>query len=86
MIYEVQMPRLGITMEEGMIVNWFKKEGEKVKRGEPLLEIVTEKVSYVIEATVSGLVRKINYAVEDIVKVGETMAIIEVDEGAQEEV
>ena len=82
MIYEVQMPKLGLTMEEGMIVSWFKKEGEQIKKGEPFLEIVTEKVSYVIEATVSGVIRKINFAADDIVKVGEIVASIEVAEGA----
>jgi len=81
MTYEVQMPRLGITMEEGMIVNWFKKEGEEVKKGEPLLEIVTEKVSYVIEATVSGTIRKLNFTAEDVAKVGEIIALIEIAEG-----
>ncbi len=79
MIFEVEMPKLGITMEEAMIVNWFKKEGEKIKKGDPFLEIMTEKVSYVVEATVSGTIKKIHFAPEDVVKVGETIALIEVE-------
>ena len=39
MTIEIVMPRMGLTMEEGTIVSWLKEEGEKVKSGEPLLEI-----------------------------------------------
>ena len=37
------MPKLGLTMEDGTITAWLKKEGEKVKIGEPVCEITTEK-------------------------------------------
>jgi len=82
MMFEVKMPKIGLTMEEGMIAKWYVKEGERIKKGEPFFEIITEKISFVVEATVSGLVVKINFYEEDVVKVGEVIAIVEV-EGAE---
>jgi len=59
MVTKVIMPKLGETMEEGEIIQWLKKEGEKVKEGEPLLEIATDKANMEVEATVSGFLKKI---------------------------
>jgi len=51
------MPKMGQTMEKGKIVKWLKKEGEKVEKGEPLLEIETDKTTIEVEARVSGILR-----------------------------
>jgi pyruvate dehydrogenase E2 component (dihydrolipoamide acetyltransferase) len=59
LVVEVVMPKLGITMESGTIVKWYKKEGDKVERGEPLVEIIGEKVTCDLEAPASGVLRKI---------------------------
>jgi pyruvate dehydrogenase E2 component (dihydrolipoamide acetyltransferase) len=80
MMFEVKMPKIGLTMEEGMIVKWYVKEGGRIKKGEPFFEIMTEKISFVVEATISGLVVKTNFFEEDVVKVGEVIAIVEVEE------
>jgi pyruvate dehydrogenase E2 component (dihydrolipoamide acetyltransferase) len=53
------MPRLSLTMKTGTVVQWFKKEGETVKKGEPLVEVLSEKVTYDVEAPESGVLRKI---------------------------
>ena len=53
------MPKAGMAMEEGTIVRWFKKEGDRVKAGEPLLEIETDKVTMEIESPASGVLLKI---------------------------
>ena len=45
MAYEVLMPQLGLTMEEGTVSQWLKKEGDEVKAGEAILEITTDKLS-----------------------------------------
>ncbi len=79
MVYEVQMPKLDITMEKGILVKWFKKEGEKINKGEPLFEVSTEKVSTEVESEVSGMVMKINFSADDIVNVGEVVAVIEAE-------
>jgi len=51
------MPKMGQTMEKGKIVKWLKKEGEKVEKGEPLLEIETDKTTIEVEARVSGILK-----------------------------
>jgi len=53
------MPKLGLTMTEGTIVEWFKKEGEEVKKGEKLFAVETSKLTNEVEAPASGVLRKI---------------------------
>lgn len=53
------MPKLGMTMEEGIILRWIKKEGDTVEQGEPLLEIQTDKVNMEEESSFSGVLLKI---------------------------
>jgi pyruvate dehydrogenase E2 component (dihydrolipoamide acetyltransferase) len=63
-------------MKEGTVVQWFKKEGETVNKGEPLVEVLTEKVTYDIEAPESGVLRKI-LALEGVeVPVAEVLGVI----------
>lgn len=69
MSIEVYMPRLGATMKEGTLVNWFKKEGDTVKKGESLAEISSEKLTSEIEASADGYMDKI------IVQEGETVPV-----------
>lgn len=59
MVTKVVMPRLSLTMKEGTVVQWFKKEGDPVQKGEPLVEVLSEKVTYDVEAPESGLLRRI---------------------------
>jgi dihydrolipoamide dehydrogenase len=51
------MPKMGMTMEEGTIVEWKKKDGEYVEKGEIILEIMTNKVNIDVEAPSSGYIR-----------------------------
>ena len=50
MAIEITMPKLGLTMETGKITEWKKKEGDQVKKGEILLVVETEKITYEVEA------------------------------------
>jgi len=59
LVTKVVMPRLSLTMTEGSVVQWFKKEGETIDKGEPLVEVLSEKVTFDVEAPASGVVRKI---------------------------
>lgn len=70
------MPLLGQTMEEGTIIKWFKNEGDQVTEGEPLLEVMTDKVNMEVEATATGVLRKILAQPDDVVPVKDTIAII----------
>ena len=76
MIKKVVMPKLGETMEEGEIIKWLKKEGEQVEKGEPLLEIATDKANMEVETIVSGYVRKILAKEGEIIPVTKTIAYI----------
>ena len=55
----IVMPKLGLTMTEGTIAKWLKKEGEDVQAGEPLFEVETDKLTNTIEAPEGGVLRKI---------------------------
>jgi len=68
---------LDYTMEKGMVVEWFKKEGEPVKKGEPLLEIMTAKVTMEIEAPATGVLARILVLDGDEVPPGTILAVIE---------
>jgi len=56
---EIVMPKLGLTMETGTIGAWLVEEGEAVTAGQPLLEVVTDKVTMEVEARASGILRRI---------------------------
>lgn len=76
MAIEIKMPQLGITMTEGTITKWLKAEGDYVKKGEPLLEIETDKYNSEIESDVEGVLLKILKPQFTDVPVQETIAII----------
>ena len=59
MATEVVMPKLGLTMERGTVGAWLVEEGKEVQKGEPLLEVVTDKVTMEVESQVTGVLRKI---------------------------
>ena len=59
MATEVIMPKLGLTMEQGTLGSWLAVEGQEVKKGDPLLEVVTDKLTMEVEAQKSGVLRKI---------------------------
>lgn len=76
MITEVIMPKAGIDMTEGEIVKWVKKEGDEVKEGDILLEIMTDKTSMEIEAEASGYLLKILHQAGETVPIAEVIAYI----------
>jgi pyruvate/2-oxoglutarate dehydrogenase complex dihydrolipoamide acyltransferase (E2) component len=80
---ELRMPQLGQTMTEGTILKWLKQEGETVRRGEPLVEVETDKVVMVVESPEEGRLLKILRAENETVPVGEAIAWIGESEQAQ---
>jgi pyruvate dehydrogenase E2 component (dihydrolipoamide acetyltransferase) len=72
----VIMPKLGLTMTEGTIEKWLKQEGDRVEKGEPLVEIITEKINFQYEAPASGILRKILHHEGEVVSVAIPIAII----------
>jgi pyruvate dehydrogenase E2 component (dihydrolipoamide acetyltransferase) len=76
MVTKVLMPRLSLTMKEGTVIQWFKKEGETVEKGEPVVEVMSEKVTYEVEAPAAGILRKIVAEDGMDVPVADTLGII----------
>ncbi len=63
------MPRLGLIMEEGLLVRWLKGEGESFEEGEPVAEVMSDKVTSALEATFSGRITRILVQPDTTVKV-----------------
>jgi len=76
MAKNVIMPALGMSQETGVLVSWLKRDGEPVAKGEPLMEIETDKVTVEIEAPASGFLGGILAKEGDVVPVGQTIAWI----------
>jgi len=76
LVTKIIMPRLSLTMKTGTVVQWFKKEGETVQKGEPLVEVLSEKVTYDVEAPESGILRKILAIEGTDLPVAQTIGII----------
>ena len=70
MAYEIKMPQLGLTMEEGTIFEWHKQEGNDIKIGDVILTIETDKLTNDLESEVEGTLLKI------IAKEGETLPVL----------
>lgn len=76
MLKEVQMPKLGQTVEEATIETWHKQEGDAVAKGDVLLEITTDKATLEVEAYVAGTLKKQLYAAGAVVPVNVVIAFV----------
>ncbi|HWO47492.1 MAG TPA: biotin/lipoyl-containing protein, partial [Solirubrobacterales bacterium] len=99
MASDVTMPRLSDSMEEGTVLKWLVEEGGEVKRGEPLVEIETDKANMTYDADTDGVLVEIVAQEGDTLEIGEVIARIgdageaksdgggkaEKDEGGEEE-
>ena len=76
MARDVIMPALGLAQETGKIVRWLKAAGEMVAKGEPIMEIETDKITVEIEAPAAGILDDLRAAVGHDVPVGHVVAVI----------
>ncbi len=76
MATDVIMPALGMAQEKGTLVNWLKAEGDSVKKGEPLMEVETDKATVEVEAPASGILADVTAAAGDEIAVGKKIAEI----------
>lgn len=76
MAKKVIMPKLGLTMEEGIINKWLVKEGDRVNKGDVLFEVATDKVNMEVESPTEGVVLKILYPEGATVPITEAVAYI----------
>jgi pyruvate/2-oxoglutarate dehydrogenase complex dihydrolipoamide acyltransferase (E2) component len=70
------MPALELAQDTGKLIAWLKKEGEQVTKGEPLMEIETDKVTVEIESPASGFLAGVSAAPGEAVPVGKVIAWI----------
>ena len=73
---DIIMPALELAQETGKVVHWLKRAGDTVRKGEPIVEIETDKVTVEIEAPASGVLRDVTAQEGDVVPVGRTIAIV----------
>ena len=76
---ELIMPKMGESITEGTILEWYKKIGDEIEQDETLLEIGTDKVDSEIPSPSSGVITMIMAEPNDVVDVGEVIARIETD-------
>lgn len=76
---EVVMPAMEMDQDTACLVRWLKSEGELVEKGEPLMEIETDKVTVEIESPGSGILSEIRAAAGADVPVGQVIAVLVAD-------
>ena len=72
----VIMPALELAQETGKVLRWMKAPGDKVRKGEPIVEIETDKVTVEIESPASGILSNVTAHEGDVIPVGHTIALI----------
>jgi len=72
----VIMPALELAQETGKVLRWMKAPGDKVRKGEPIVEIETDKVTVEIESPASGILSHVTAHEGDVIPVGHTIALI----------
>ncbi|GEC79250.1 dihydrolipoamide acetyltransferase family protein [Flavobacterium aquatile] len=80
--FELKLPKMGESVAEATITNWLKNVGESIAADEAVLEIATDKVDSEVPSEVSGTLVEILFQVNDVVQVGQTIAIIETEGGS----
>jgi pyruvate dehydrogenase E2 component (dihydrolipoamide acetyltransferase) len=76
MAFVIQMPKLGHTMTEGTVIQWHKKPGEKIREGESILTVETDKAQVEVEAPTAGVFAKLIAAEGLVVPVGAPLGVI----------
>ncbi|POY39641.1 diapophytoene dehydrogenase [Flavobacterium alvei] len=77
--FELKLPKMGESVAEATITNWLKQVGDKIEADETVLEVATDKVDSELPSEVSGILVEQLFAKDDIVQVGQTIAIIETE-------
>jgi pyruvate dehydrogenase E2 component (dihydrolipoamide acetyltransferase) len=80
MRFEIRMPDLATTESEIRIVRWIVQPGQKVNRGEPLVEVETDKATMEVESVACGVFSEVRSQAGESVSVGDVIAVLETDE------
>lgn len=84
-LFELKLPKMGESVAEATITNWLKNIGDHIAMDEVVLEIATDKVDSEVPSEVAGTLKEILFNVNDVVKVGQTIAIIALEGENQQE-
>ena len=76
---EIVLPKMGESVDEATITGWLKNEGDDIKEDDLIVEIATDKVDSEVPSEVSGVLIQKLCKINDVVKVGDPIAIIETD-------
>ena len=77
--FELKLPKMGESVAEATITNWLKQVGDKIEADEAVLEVATDKVDSELPSEVSGILVEQLFGKDDLVQVGQTIAIIETE-------
>lgn len=84
--FELKLPKMGESVAEATITNWLKEVGDRIEADEAVLEIATDKVDSEVPSEVSGILVEQLFGKDDLVQVGQTIAIIETEGGELESI
>ena len=84
--YNLTLPKMGESVEEATIVNWLKNVGDDIKMDDFIVEVATDKVDSEVPSDVEGVLIEKCFEINDVVKVGETLCVIEVKEGVSKKI
>lgn len=77
--FELKLPKMGESVAEATLTNWLKEVGDTIEMDEAVLEIATDKVDSEVPSEVEGILVEKLFDVDDVIQVGQTVAIIETD-------
>src|SRR5690606_21379340 len=77
--FELKLPQMGESVAEGTLTTWLKEVGDPIEMDEAVIEIDTDKVDSEVPSEVEGVMVEKCFQVDDVVKVGQTVAIIEIN-------
>ena len=84
--YNLTLPKMGESVEEATIVNWRKNVGDNIKMDDFIVEVATDKVDSEVPSDVDGVLIEKCFEINDVVKVGETLCVIELNEGVSKKI
>ncbi len=81
--FELKLPRMGESVAEATLTSWLKEVGDTIEMDEAIFEIATDKVDSEVPSEVDGVLVEKRFHVDDVIKVGDTVAVIELNDGAE---
>ncbi|MAW67859.1 MAG: diapophytoene dehydrogenase [Flavobacteriales bacterium] len=78
--FELKLPKMGESVAEATLTSWLKEVGDTIDFDEPVVEIATDKVDSEVPSEKKGVLIEKCFSVDDVIEVGQTIAVIEIDE------